>query len=97
MRHSLADQRHSLLENSNRLSLASDCEGNERGPDARNSTTMYRAGGATVGGVAPIFDYDEAAGGKGGRDEHMRMERFALRNDDSDDEDNEATGRYQRV
>ncbi|EGU11121.1 hypothetical protein RTG_02921 [Rhodotorula toruloides ATCC 204091] len=95
LRHSLGDQRHSLLEQSNRLSLASDCEGNERGPDARNSTSMYRAGGATVGGVAPIFDYDETAGK--GRDEHMRMERFALRNDDSDDEENEATGRYQRV
>ncbi|KAL7338735.1 magnesium transporter NIPA-domain-containing protein [Rhodotorula toruloides] len=95
LRHSLGDQRHSLLEQSNRLSLASDCEGNERGPDARNSTNLYRAGGATVGGVAPIFDYDETA--NKGRDEHMRMERFALRNDDSEDEENEATGRYQRV
>ncbi|GAA5984457.1 hypothetical protein JCM10908_003354 [Rhodotorula pacifica] len=82
---------------SNRLSLTSDSDGHERGPDARHSTGLYRVGGAVVGGVQPLFDYDRAtegkiqvgAGGGGGGHggEHMRMDQFALRNDDDEDDD----------
>ncbi|GAA5963148.1 hypothetical protein JCM8115_001035 [Rhodotorula mucilaginosa] len=82
---------------SNRLSLTSDSDGHERGPDARHSTGLYRVGGAVVGGVQPLFDYNRAtegkiqvgAGGGGGGHggEHMRMDQFALRNDDDDDDD----------
>ncbi|POY75994.1 hypothetical protein BMF94_1079 [Rhodotorula taiwanensis] len=81
---------------SNRLSLTSDSDGHERGPDARHSTGLYRVGGAVVGGVQPLFDYDRATEGKiqvgsrdGERGEHMRMDQFALRNDDDDDDEDE--------
>ncbi|GAA5878721.1 hypothetical protein JCM3774_000486 [Rhodotorula dairenensis] len=84
---------------SNRLSLTSDSDGHERGPDARHSTGLYRVGGAVVGGVQPLFDYDRATegkiqvgaggGGGGGGGEHMRMDQFALRNDDDDDDDDD--------
>ncbi|GAA6012794.1 hypothetical protein JCM10207_005362 [Rhodosporidiobolus poonsookiae] len=92
-RHSINGTRHSLLghdsRNGGRLSMASDTD-LERGPrlseaDARHSTSMYRGGGAMMGGVEPLFDYDNE-GPRGGRDNEMRMERFALRNDDEDDE-----------
>jgi hypothetical protein len=32
--------------------------------DARHSTGLYRVGGAVVGGVQPLFDYDRATEGK---------------------------------
>lgn len=78
---------------SNRLSLTSDSDGHERGADARHSTGLYRVGGAVVGGVQPLFDYDRATEGKiqvgagGGGGEHMRMDQFALRNDDDEDDE----------
>ncbi|GJN93240.1 hypothetical protein Rhopal_006287-T1 [Rhodotorula paludigena] len=58
-RYSSAGQRQSLLQES-RLSFVSDGGNGERvGPDARRSATLYRAGGITMGGVEPLFDYEE--------------------------------------
>ncbi|GAA5900126.1 hypothetical protein JCM6882_002619 [Rhodosporidiobolus microsporus] len=102
-RHSLLG-RSSESRQGGRLSMASDSD-LERGEghhsnghghgrlseaDARNSTSMYRAGGVMMGGAEPLFDY-EREGGKGGRDEEMRMERFALTRND-EDEDGDADG-----
>ncbi|GAA5918907.1 hypothetical protein JCM1841_006673 [Sporobolomyces salmonicolor] len=82
-----ASARHSLLESGlrggqaslGRMSLASDSD-----PDARRSTNLYRGGGAVMGGVEPLFDYERAEG----RRDDLHMDRFALREDDegSDEE-----------
>ncbi|GAA6044020.1 hypothetical protein JCM8097_004304 [Rhodosporidiobolus ruineniae] len=63
--------------------------------DARHSTSMYRGGGAVMGGVEPLFDYEREgykAPNGAGRDEEMRMERFSLRNDEDEDSDGEYGG-----
>jgi hypothetical protein len=56
-------------------------------PSARQSSQLYRGGGAVMGGVEPLFDYDRE--GPNPRDEELRMDRFSLRNDDEDDEDDD--------
>ncbi|BGP19576.1 hypothetical protein JCM10213v2_007671 [Rhodosporidiobolus nylandii] len=93
-RHSANGTRHSLLgqdsRQGGRLSMASDSD-LERGPrhseaHARQSTSMYRGGGAVMGGVEPLFDY-ERNGSRSSLKDEMRMERFALRNDEDDEDE----------
>ncbi|GAA5853164.1 hypothetical protein JCM8547_000223 [Rhodosporidiobolus lusitaniae] len=97
-RQSQHGMRHSLLgseRHGGRLSMASDSDmerghsthshHREREDPARLSTSsMYRGGGAVMGGLEPLFDYERE--GPRPRDEELRMERFALRNDEDEDE-----------
>ncbi|GAA6064285.1 hypothetical protein JCM10212_000951 [Sporobolomyces blumeae] len=83
-----------------RLSMASDSDDLGGTGGGRRSTGMYRGGGAVMGGVEPLFDYDQAGAssrhGGGAYGESLHMERFAIREEEDDDESGDEGGYARR-
>ncbi|KAM0749463.1 DUF803-domain-containing protein [Meredithblackwellia eburnea MCA 4105] len=103
--HSTSGGRHSLMETGilgSRLSLSNRYSHDEEGgpplsgsrlsrDQIRRSTGIYRAGGATVGGVEPLFEYEEE--GYRLQEREREGERFVVDEEEEEEEEESADER----